>query len=76
VAETFNKYLFQYYHQGAWWSFTIHAPSIEDAKERLVLLARAQFVGTLVFEIHAVRGMTWLVALICRFKNFWKGLRA
>jgi hypothetical protein len=67
--ERFQQYLFRYFHAGSWWSFTIHATSEEDARERLALLNRAQLDGVVQLTIPAIQGTTWLANLICWWKN-------
>lgn len=69
MEQNFQKYLFEYYHDGAWWSLVIPAPSQEDAMERLKLIHRAKFLGTLHAEIPAMPGTSLLTRLLCWWRN-------
>ena len=71
----FTKYLFEYYHDGAWWSLVIPARSEQDAIERINLIPRAKLLGTLEMEIPAGPGAGWLVRMMCWWRNLTQRAR-
>jgi hypothetical protein len=71
MDEQFPKYLFEYYHDGAWWNIVIPARSREDAMERINLMPRAKLVGTVEAEIPAGPGVGLLAKLLCSWRNLW-----
>jgi hypothetical protein len=68
MDQSFGKYLFEYYHDGAQWSIVIPASSEEDAKERIRKLPYARLLGTLDTEsqVHS----RFSARLICWWRNF------
>src|SRR5207253_9088997 len=72
----FTKYLFEYYHDGAWWSLVIPARSEQDAIERINLIPRSKLLGTLEMEISAGPGAGWLVCLICWWHILYRNSRS
>lgn len=78
LEDGYRVYLFSYFHDGAWWSFSIPAKSEDDAKARLARLPLATYDGVLGGTIPAIPGGRMLAGLICRWKNFtawaWRGI--
>lgn len=66
----FEVYLFEYFHDGSWWSFEIPATSVEDAQARVNKLPLAKHLGVLHAKIPVgVPGAGWFVRLFCWWKN-------
>ena len=70
--EGWNTYMFDYYHDGSWWSIDICARSIEDARERLNKLPQAKLAGEVYLTLPVELG--WLAKLIVWWRNL-KGYR-
>lgn len=67
----YRVYLFEYFHDGSWWSVEISATSPADAQERMNKMPLAKYLGTLEMKIPAyVPGGGWFVRLWCWWKNF------
>jgi hypothetical protein len=64
-----RPFLCSYYHEGANWSFTIHAYDFEDAKARVARLTWAKLDGELMATVPAKCG--WLVKITCAIRNFF-----
>lgn len=69
-CESFKTFLFQYFHDGSWWSVEMPALSQEDAIARMKKLPLAQYSGELVEKIEADMGTGTIVQLRCWFHNF------
>lgn len=63
-----NSYLFDYYHDGAWWCIEICAQSKEDARERVDKLPHAKYVGEIQMTFPVELGV--IAKLLCWWKNF------
>ena len=62
-----SKFLFEYYHEDAWWIIVIDARSAEDALARSKKIPNARFLGIVKAQIPAKLG--FLARLICLWKN-------
>lgn len=66
-------FLFDYYHEGDWWSLEIAADSREDAEARLRKLPHARYVGELAARVPAHRWLLWplrmLLNMVCWVRN-------
>lgn len=67
VDDGYSTYLFEYYHEGSWWAFTIPARSEDEALERVNKLPHATFLGSVAEEIPARFG--WVARLLCWWRN-------
>ena len=65
--ERFSIHLFQYFHEGSWWTLEIPATSQEDAEARLNKLPHAQYLGGNAQKIPAALG--WTAGLLCWARN-------
>lgn len=74
MSKTFKEYGFEYDHQGSAWCFSIHATSLEDARQRLHRLPLARHLGEIVLKVPAGGG--WFVKLLCWSRNTLERLRA
>lgn len=63
----FNRYLFEYRHDGADWGIEITARSPADAKERLKSLAWARYQGEVQAKFHIPTG-----GLLGRFARLFR----
>jgi hypothetical protein len=61
--------MFDYYHDGATWSFDIPAWSKEDAEARLNKIPWAKYVGEHYYTIKASSGGAVIAPLVCMVKN-------
>jgi len=68
MDQSFSKYLFEYYHDGAQWSIVIPASSEEDAMERIRKMPYARLLGTLDTETPVRSGFS--TRLNCWWRNF------
>jgi hypothetical protein len=68
-GKKWRRYIFQYYHDGAWWTFDVPAFSQEDAQARINKISFAQYVGEHFYTIKAGPGSGLLTRLICTLKN-------
>lgn len=65
-----KTYLFSYHYRGAWYSLEIPACSEEEAKDRLIAVAKAQYDGELMYSIPAyLPGAGIFARLVTWFKN-------
>lgn len=67
MGQEWNTYLFEYHHDGATWSIGIPALSEQDARERLVQLQNAKYLGILQMKIPVELGI--FARLICWWQN-------
>jgi len=67
MSENLKTHLFKYHHEGAAWSFEIPAASEEDARERLLKLPDAQYLGVLQMKLPVELGI--FARLICWLQN-------
>jgi hypothetical protein len=67
MNEKWKTYLFEYYHDGSWWSLEIPAASEQDALDRLKKLPLAKFLGTLEMKVPARLGL--FARLLCWYHN-------
>lgn len=67
MREDWKTYLFQYYHEGAKWSIEIPANSEEDARERLLKLPHAKYLGIVHMKFPVELGI--FARLICWVQN-------
>ena len=65
----YSNFIFEYYHDGAWWSFTIPARSEQDAVDRVKKLPLAKYLGTVEMEIPVNAGAGLLARIICWWRN-------
>jgi hypothetical protein len=64
-----RPFICTYYHAGRWWSLTIHAFDLADAKARACKLGRLSVKGELRMTLPVVPGAGWLVRFLCWVKN-------
>jgi hypothetical protein len=76
MADTdhFKVYLFEYFHEGSWWTVKIHATSMDDAQARMNKFPLAKPVGELFAEIPARYG--FLAKCACVVRNFFSARQA
>jgi hypothetical protein len=72
--SNFKVYLFEYYHEGSWWSVKIPAASMDDAQARMNKMPLAKPVGELFAEIPARLG--FLAKCACVVRNFFAARQA
>ena len=75
-CESFKTFLFQYFHDGHWWSVEMPAMSQEDAIARMKKLPLAQYSGELIEKIEAHIGVGAVVRLACWFRNLWPSIKS
>lgn len=49
-SQQFNRYLFEYRHEGSEWALEVRARDIDDAKARLKAMPWAQLKGEIVLQ--------------------------
>ena len=59
--------MFDYYHNGSWWSIDICAQSVEDARERIGKLSQAKYAGEAYCTLPVEMGI--VAKLIVWWKN-------
>jgi len=67
MNEECKTHLFQYEHKGARWSVEIPASSEHDARERLVKLQDAAYLGVLQIKLPVELGI--FARVICWLQN-------
>jgi hypothetical protein len=60
-------HLFEYHHDGAMWTVEIPAQSENDAKERIIRLQDAKYLGTLQMKLPVELGL--FARIICWWQN-------
>ena len=71
LQQGYNKFLFEYYHDGAWWSFTLPARSEQEAIERIKKMPHAKLLGVVDAEIPANAASGLFARAYCVWRNFW-----
>lgn len=67
-----KDYMFEYWHNGSRWTFTVPATSFEDAEDRLVQIRnRARLCGEIEMTVPAQFGI--FVRVWCWVKNLFGG---
>ncbi|WJI67424.1 MULTISPECIES: hypothetical protein [unclassified Mesorhizobium] len=54
--SSYNRYLFEYRHEGAEWGIEIKASSPQEAKERIKSLTWARYKGEIQATVHIPTG--------------------
>lgn len=65
--EDWKTFLFEYYHDGSWWTLEIPATSQEDAMDRLKKLPLAKCLGTLEMKVPVELGI--FARVFCWYRN-------
>jgi hypothetical protein len=73
-SPKFQVYLFEYFHEGSWWSVKIPATSMDDAQARIDKMPLAKPVGELVAEVPARVGL--LARVACSVRNLFSARQA
>lgn len=68
MMSELTDYLFEYSWQGSWYSLTVPAASLDEAKGRVARMSTARYSGTLEATIPAI-GAGWLVRLLHWWRN-------
>lgn len=71
-GKSWRRYIFTYYHDGAWWDMMIPAYSVNDAQARINKISFAQYVGEHHYTIKAGVGGSVLLNLFCFVRNFFR----
>jgi len=61
---------FSYWMDGEEWNITIPAKDEADGRRRLSTAAIGSYNGVLIARVPAFHGCDWIVALLCRVRNF------
>jgi hypothetical protein len=70
VEQDYKMFLFEYYHDEAWWCFTIPAQSEQDAIARVRKLPFANFLGVVDMQTPTGNHRTGLLArVMCWWRN-------
>ena len=67
VARADREYLFEYFHDGAWWGCSVWASSREDAEARIKKMPLATYVGEIHAKIPGTAG--WVAKVMVWWKN-------
>lgn len=67
MSEKWPTHLFEYSHNGSTWSIEIKAPNEQDAKDRIIKLSDAKYLGVLQMKIPVELGL--FARLICWWQN-------
>ncbi len=76
-TEHWNSYLFEYDHDGYSWSFEIPARDEREARDRVIEMANARYLGEIEMGLTLPGRNKLLVRLIsrtCTILGFTKGL--
>lgn len=68
-SDQFKVYLFEYFHEGSWWTVKVPATSMDDAQARMNKMPLAKPVGELFAEIPARLGFAARAS--CVIRNFF-----
>ncbi len=66
-TKQYRQFLLEYFHDGAWWTVTIHATSFEDAQARVEQLRYAKVLGTVEMKVPAKFGL--FARMACWLQN-------
>jgi hypothetical protein len=70
----YKVFLFEYFHEGSWWTVKVPATSPDDARARINKMPLAKPVGELVAEFPARLG--FLAKVACVVRNFFAARQA
>jgi hypothetical protein len=73
-SPKYRTYLFEYFHEGSWWSVELPATSMDDAQARMNKMPLAKPVGELYANIPVRLGFAARAA--CVFRNFFAARQA
>lgn len=68
-SPQYKVYLFEYFHEGSWWTMKVHATSMDDAQARMNKMPLAKQLGEMYAEYPARLG--WFAKLSCAVRNFF-----
>jgi len=65
-----NSYLFEYHHDGSWWSLEIPARNEQEAKERVNKLSDARYLGEI--QLTVPRRYGFVARIACWANNLFR----